>query len=90
MGLLDKIKDNLQETANLAKEGLEDLQTKRELASAYGELGKKTFDLIDQGKLTATDLNVDVDKIRKLKAELEAEEKAEAESEQQETAGTPS
>jgi hypothetical protein len=89
MGLLDKIKDNLQETANMAKEGLGDLQTKRELASAYGELGRKAFDLIDQGKLTATDLNVDVDKIRKLKAELEAEEKAEAASEQ-ETAGTTS
>jgi len=87
MGLLDKIKDNIQETANLAKEGLGDLQTKRELGSAYGELGKKAFDLIDQGKLTAPDLNVDVDKIRKLKAELEAEEKAATE---QEPAGTPS
>jgi hypothetical protein len=85
MGLLDKIKDNIQETANLAKEGLEDLQTKRELASAYGELGKKTFELIDQGKLSAVELNVDVDKIRKLKAELEAEEKAAGEKE---TAGT--
>jgi hypothetical protein len=87
MGLLDKIKDNIQETANLAKEGLEDLQTKRELASAYGELGKKTFELIDEGKLTAVELNVDVDKIRKLKAALEAEEKAAG---KQETAGTPS
>ena len=83
MGLLDKIKDNIQETANLAKEGLEDLQTKRELGSAYGDLGKKAFDLVDQGKLQSPELGVEVDKIRKLKAELEAEEQAT----KQETAG---
>ena len=33
------------------KEGVEDVQTKRDLGTAYGDLGKKTFELADAGEL---------------------------------------
>ena len=74
MGFLDKVKENIQETATMAREGVEDLHTKHELGQAYGELGRKTFDLIDAGTLQAPELGSDVERIRKLKADLAAEQ----------------
>ena len=44
MGFLDKAKAAAEQAAAKAKEGVEDVQVKRELGQAYGELGKKTFD----------------------------------------------
>jgi hypothetical protein len=77
MGLLDKVKENIQETATMAREGVEDLQTKRELGQAFDELGRKAFDLIDAGTLNAAELDAEVDQIRRLKAELEPQASAE-------------
>ena len=62
MGFLDKVKENIQETATMAREGVEDLHTKHELGQAYGELGRKTFDLIDAGTLQAPELGSDVER----------------------------
>lgn len=76
MSLIDRIKGNIHETATMAREGMEDLQTKRELGEAYGELGRRAFALVESGKLTAAELDFDVERIRKLKAELEVEELA--------------
>lgn len=73
MGLLDRVKANLQETATLAKEGIEDLQTKRELGQVYGELGRKAFDLMEAGELSHPALQELATRVRTLKAELEAE-----------------
>ena len=74
MGFLDTVKKNVQETAAMAREGVEDLQTRHELGQAYGELGRKTLDLIAAGKLHAPELDSDVERIRKLKAALTAEQ----------------
>jgi hypothetical protein len=76
MGFLDKVKGNIRKTASKAREGMEDLQTRRELGQAYGALGRRAFDLIDAGKLQAPELNSDVERIRKLTTDLEAEEQA--------------
>jgi hypothetical protein len=73
---LDKVKGNIRGTASKAREGIEDMQTKRELGQAYGELGRRAFDLIDAGKLQAKELDFDIERIRKLKAGIEAEEQA--------------
>ena len=43
MSLLDKAKKAAEQAATKAKEGVEDVQQKRELGQAYGELGKITF-----------------------------------------------
>jgi hypothetical protein len=76
MGFLDKLKGNIGKTASKAREGVEELQTKRELGQAYGELGRRAFDLIEAGKLHAKELDFDAERIRELKANLEAEEQA--------------
>ena len=40
MGFLDKAKAAAEQAAAKAKEGVEDVQTKRDLSAAYNELGK--------------------------------------------------
>jgi hypothetical protein len=70
MSLLAKIKGNIQETAASARGGVEDLQTKRELGQAYGELGRKAYGLINSGNLQAGELDDDVQRIRNLESEL--------------------
>ena len=51
MGLLDKAKQAAEQAVTKTKEGVEDVQTKRDLGTAYGELGTKAFELVDAGEL---------------------------------------
>jgi hypothetical protein len=81
MKLLDKAKLAAEQAATKAKEGVEEVQTKRELNAAYGELGTKVFDLVEAGELAKPELDELVAKIRTLKAKLaegDAVETAEA------------
>ena len=91
MGFLDKAKAAAEQAAQKAKEGAEfaaqkaketagDVQTKRELGSAYDELGHKAFDLVESGAISHDDLTAIAAKIRELQAKLEAEAGAEAET----------
>jgi len=70
MKLLDKAKLAAEQAATKAKEGVEEVQTKRELNAAYGELGSKAFDLVEAGDLAKPELDELVAKIRTLKAKL--------------------
>jgi hypothetical protein len=70
MKLLDKAKQAAEQAATKAKEGVEDVQTKRELHAAYGELGTKAFELVDAGDLVKPEFDELVAKIRMLKAKL--------------------
>lgn len=72
MSILARVKGNLQETATLARDGVEDMKIRRELAEAYEELGRRTVGLMNAGKLEAAALDFDVDRIRKLEAETGA------------------
>ena len=84
MGLLDKAKSAAEQAVTKTKEGVEEVQTKRDLNSAYGELGTKTFELVDAGELDKPELAELVEKIRGLKAKLAdgaGEAEAEADSE---------
>jgi hypothetical protein len=74
MGFLDKAKAAAEQAATKAKEGIEDVQTKRELGQAYGELGQKTYELVASGAVSHPDLTPLVDKISALKAQAEEEE----------------
>ena len=67
MGFLDKAKSAAEQAAHKAKEGAEfaaqkaketaeDVQTKRELGSAYDELGHKAFELVESGAISHGDL----------------------------------
>ena len=79
MGLLDKAKAAAEQAAAKAKEGVEEVQTKRELSQAYGELGKSAFELVENGEISDPRLDASVEKIKALKAKLEAEGASEAE-----------
>jgi hypothetical protein len=82
MGFMDKVKASVksgaEQAATKAQEELERLQTRRELAQAYADLGEKTFELADRGDLSHAELGGLVDKVRTLKAELAAIGTAEA------------
>ncbi len=69
MGLLDKAKAAAEQAAAKGKEAAEELQAKRALSAAYGELGKQAFDLVEKGDLTHPLLDAPVAEIRRLKAE---------------------
>ena len=71
MGLLDKAMAAATEAAMKAKETAEELQTKRELGQAYGELGQKAFALLENGELSSPELEPAAVRIRALKAQLE-------------------
>jgi hypothetical protein len=73
MGLLDKAKAAAEQAAAKAKDGVEDVQTKRELSSAYGDLGRLAFQLVERGELSNAQLDALVGKIRTLEAKASAE-----------------
>jgi hypothetical protein len=73
MGLLDKAKAAAEQAAARAKEGVEDVQTKRDLSQAYGELGRTTYGLVENGELTHAQLTELVERIRTLEARSAAE-----------------
>jgi hypothetical protein len=74
MGLLDKAKAAAEQAATKAKEGVGEVQTKRELSQAYSELGKSTFELVENGEISDPRLDAGVEKIKTLKAKLDAED----------------
>ena len=73
MGLLDKAKAAAEQAAAKAKEGVEDVQTKRELAQTYSELGKAAYGLVDSGEISHPQLTPLVDRIKELEAGAAAE-----------------
>ena len=66
MGLLDKAKAAALEATAKAKEGVEDVQLKRELGHAYTELGKVAFALAESKDIAHAELEPVVAKIRAL------------------------
>ena len=71
MGLLDKAKAAAETAAQKAKEGVEDVQARKDLHGAYVELGKKTAELVDAGALEHGDLAPLVARVAELRAKLE-------------------
>jgi hypothetical protein len=76
MGFLDKAKAVAEQAATKAKEGVEDVQIKRELGQAYDELGKATYALIESGDVTHATLEPIAAKIRGLIARAEEDDDA--------------
>ena len=76
MGFLDKAKAAAEQAAAKAKEGVEDVQVKRELGQAYGELGKTAFDLAERGEISHPELEEIVTKIRGLNEKAASDDSA--------------
>jgi cell pole-organizing protein PopZ len=66
MGFLDKAKAAAVEATAKAKEGVEDVQVKRELSQAYSELGKVAFELVESNEIAHPRLETVAEKIRAL------------------------
>jgi hypothetical protein len=71
MGFLDKVKQQAEQATAKAKDAAADVQTKRELSQAYGELGEKAYDLAGAGAISNPELDPIVERIRSLKTKLE-------------------
>ena len=89
MGFIDKVrttvKTGAEQAAAKAQEEYEKMQRRRELAQAYEDLGAKTFELVERGDLSHSDIAPLVDRIRTLTADDAAagsEEPAETAPEQ--------
>ena len=66
MGFLDKAKAAAEQAAAKAKEGVDDVQAKRELSQTYNELGKTAYELIESGDIAHPRLEAAAAKIRTL------------------------
>ncbi|MDH4178582.1 MAG: hypothetical protein OEV72_13485 [Thermoleophilia bacterium] len=92
MGFLDKAKSAAEQAAKKAKETADDVQTKRELGQAYGELGRTAFELIESGEVSHERLAPLAEKIRELAAKDDEDEAAAGEEpaavEEEQAAGT--
>jgi hypothetical protein len=66
MGFLDKAKAAAVEATAKAKEGVEDVQLKRELSQTYNELGKVAFELVESNEISHPKLTAVTEKIRAL------------------------
>ncbi len=77
MGFLDKAKQAAQDAAAKTKEGVADVQAKRDLGKAYSELGEKAYELVESGRLSNPQLTEIVERIRGLKAQVESDREPE-------------
>jgi hypothetical protein len=64
----------MKQAAEKAKEGVEEVQTRRDLHNAFGDLGKKTFELLKAGGIEHPELTPIVGRIEELQAKLAEEE----------------
>ena len=72
MSFFDKAKQAANQAVAKTKEGVEDVQQKRELGQAYGELGKTAFELIESGEISNPRFDATVAKIKDLNEKLAA------------------
>ena len=70
MSLFNKAKQAAEQAAAKAREGVEDVQQKRELSQAYNDLGKTAFELLESGEISHARLDAGAAKIRELNAKL--------------------
>jgi hypothetical protein len=78
MGIVDKLKAGAEQAGNKARETAQEVQTKRELAQAYSDLGKTAFGLADRGEVSHGELTAGVDHIKELQARLAGDGASEA------------
>ena len=74
MSFFDKAKAAASQAAAKAKQGAEDLQLKVDLGSAYDDLGKAAFELIEQGEIAHEKLDAPAAKVRELRQRMEGDD----------------
>jgi hypothetical protein len=89
VSFFNKAKQAAEQAATKAREGVEDVQQKRELSQAYGELGRATFALLESGQISHPTLESTAAQIRALNEKL-AEAPAAAAASSSDDPGDPS
>ena len=72
MGIVDRVKQNIADTVDLARDGIgevKELQERRETTHLYGDLGKKVFGLVESGELSHPSLEPELKEIRRTLAD---------------------
>ncbi|HZO61667.1 MAG TPA: hypothetical protein VFB35_01665 [Gaiellaceae bacterium] len=69
---LNRLREATTNVTQMTKEGIENLQSRHELSQTYGDLGRKTADLVESGAISHAELTPLVERINELKAELAA------------------
>ena len=72
MSLVDRAKAAAGTASTKAREGVEDMKTKRELGETFDSLGKLAFELAESGEISNEKITPLVEKIKELQAALEA------------------
>ena len=78
MSFFEKAKAAASQAAAKAKQGAEDIQLKVDLGSAYDDLGKAAYELIEQGELAHEKLDAPAAKVRELRQRMEGDAKPDA------------
>jgi hypothetical protein len=73
MGFLDNVKSAADQVASRAKEGVDEVQAKRSLTTAYQDLGKTAYQLIEENEISHPRLVAQADEVRKYLAQLPEE-----------------
>jgi hypothetical protein len=68
MSFMDKAKAAAERARAKAQEGVEEVQTKKELAQAYRELGHKAYELAARGAISSPELDPLVQQISALES----------------------
>jgi lipopolysaccharide export system protein LptC len=66
----DKVKQTASGAADAVKDNVQEAKIKNEIVRTYEELGRKTFELVEDGKLKSTALSKHVKHLRELNAQL--------------------
>jgi hypothetical protein len=66
----DKVKKSAADAADVVKDNVQEAKVKSEIVRTYEELGRKAFELVEDGKLKSTALSKYVKHLRELKAQL--------------------
>lgn len=68
MGFLDNVKAAAEQAAVKAKEGVEEVQAKRDLSQAYGDLGRAAYRLIGTGEISHPQLTALAERVSQLES----------------------
>jgi len=74
MSFFDKVKQTASGAADSVKDNVQQAKLKNDIVRGYEDLGRKTFELVDDGKLKATGLSRYIKHLRELKAQLDGVE----------------
>jgi hypothetical protein len=68
----DKVKQSAADAADSVKDNVQEAKIKNDIVRTYEDLGRKTFDLAEAGKIKSTALRPHIKHLRELKAQLAA------------------